>query len=1182
MLPSLTVYAMVLFTIFSPLGVVANTYTHTAHPSDKLIVETTINAPTNLTVENIIKTDAYCSLDNGTAKIEMAGGTNPNYMYSIDNGATFQTSNCFDNLGVGDYLVIVIDVSNPGCTATQTFQIGNAPDLEIIALEFECLQGQNSANYTMTISGGTPEFTLSYADPNGGTYSTSSFNFDIDFEITDIVTGNYTIFIEDRLGCVKDTTFFVEECCTFNFECNNPPINVDCMGDIPPIDPVYLDLVSDGYKDLDSLVSDQILTIQDNCYEAVVTAVDIPQNNPTTCQDTLKILRTYTIDQEGVLYTCTQPINVLNHLPLALQADAEDLVIECDPTLNDGQIAAWITSYGGASVINDCNAQWTNDYVAVPFECGFTGATVVTFTIIDACDNLLTTTATITIEDNTPPTITENPEPLVLDCGLDQSAINDWLDNNGGANASDECQFETWANDFTGLTFDCGESGTTVVTFTATDACGNFTTVAGEIIISDPNAYQLLCPSDLQVDLDDPNHLTQIAEWLGLATTDDPCYNVDYPITNDFDPANLVIDCDYLSLAVTFTTINQCGVERTCAAQIIAGQNNSSEIVCSGDLDLECGDPDNESRIQSWIDNVSAFDADGNALVVNHDYDPANAAGFACGELVVTFSAIDNCDQTVVCQASIVFEDTIAPEFIECPEDLNLACGFDQQAIDDWLTSNQGLAVDACGSVSYTYFQDPNFNAVCGESGYMDVEFTATDECGNSTTCQARINIIDDTDIDIECPVNLIIDDNVTDFGAEISDWIATANVIDPCDLGLSISNDFDPASIENECGFISLVVNFEVSSSCGPIATCSATVSGNLNTEPSLACPEDITLACGEADNVTAINDWVDSVVASDYLGNDLNVSNNLDMTLVENGCGLIEVTFTIKDACENEMECMKSIMIEDFEDPQIICQEFITIDLSTGSAESQLDAIIAETPLLDNCSSEISLEHSLNGDVSTVVCGDVFDLTLTATDACGNVTSCVTAVEFIDYNELLLECPDPLSISCLEEDLEGQISAYLESIFVQSSRLEYTLENDYDSSLVIDDCNDYIQFDVEFMVYDDCGNEELCVLPIEILPEMKIFVPNIFTPDGDGFNDLVTVYANKNVVKVNEFLIYDRWGEVVFRGLDFFPNNESTGWDGRFKGRMADINVYSYFAEVEDDFGRVQKHTGTITLMN
>jgi len=1179
MLPSLTVYAMVLFTLFSPLGLDASNYA--AHPVDESIVETALNAPTNLTVENIIKTDAYCSLDNGTAKIEMIGGTNPNYMYSIDNGLTFQTSNCFDNLGVGDYLVFVIDVSIAGCTATQTFQIGNAPDLEIIDFSFECLQGENSANFTMTVSGGTPEFTLSYADPNGGTYTTTSFNFDIDFQITDIVTGNYTVFIEDRLGCVKDTTFLVEECCTFDYMCNNPPINVDCLGDIPPIDPVYLDLVSDGYQDLDSLVSQQLLSITDNCYEAVVTAVDVPLNTPTTCQDTLKFLRTYTIDQQGVLYTCTQPINVLNHLPLELQSAAQDLALECDPATNDGEITAWLNNMGGATLVNDCNAIWVNDFVSISDACAETGATVVVFTVTDNCGNVSTTSAAITITDTTAPVILTPAIPLILDCGLDQTALQNWLATNGGATAEDVCGEVIWTNNFTQLNYDCGESGTTSVEFTATDECDNFVFTTGEITIVDPNAYQLLCPSDLDVDLDDPNHLTQIAEWLDLATTDDPCYAVDYPITNDFDPADLVIDCDYLSLTVTFSTINQCGVVRTCAAQIIAGQNNSSEIICLNDLELQCGDPDNEGSIQTWADNVLAFDADGNALTVSNDFDSEDLINFTCGELVITFSAIDDCNQTVVCQSSVIFEDDIAPEYIECPEDLNLACGFDQAVLDEWL-NNTGLAVDACGSIVYSYEQSPDFVSVCGESGYIEVQFTATDECGNASTCDARVNIIDDTDIDIECPPNLIVDDSVTDFEAEVLAWIAMASVIDPCDLGLTVSNDYDPASIEGECGFISLVVNFEVSSACGPIASCSATISGNLNTDPTLECPEDITLGCGEAGNATAISDWVDAVTASDYLGNDLTVSNDLDMAQIESGCGLIEVTFSILDACDNELSCVRNIMIEDNEAPQIICTEIITIDLSQGSAENQLNNLIAETPLLDNCSNSISLEQELSGDASTVVCGDIFDLTLTATDACGNVTSCVTEVEFIDFNELLIECPDALSISCLEEDLEGQISAYLESIYVQSSRLEYTLENNYDSSLVADDCNDYISFEVEFIVYDDCGNEEFCSLEVEILPEMKVYVPNIFTPDGDGLNDLVTVYANKNVVRVNEFIIYDRWGEVVFRGLDFYPNTESFGWDGRFKGRMADINVYSFVTEVEDDFGRVETHTGTITLMN
>jgi len=96
-----------------------------------------------------------------------------------------------------------------------------------------------------------------------------------------------------------------------------------------------------------------------------------------------------------------------------------------------------------------------------------------------------------------------------------------------------------------------------------------------------------------------------------------------------------------------------------------------------------------------------------------------------------------------------------------------------------------------------------------------------------------------------------------------------------------------------------------------------------------------------------------------------------------------------------------------------------------------------------------------------------------------------------------------------------------------------------------------------------------------------MKVFVPNIFNPNGDGVNDMVTVYANKNVVMVKEWLIFDRWGEVVHQGYDFLPNSDDNGWDGMFKGRMADQNVYTYMLTVQDDFGRESASAGTITLL-
>ncbi|MCF8250436.1 MAG: gliding motility-associated C-terminal domain-containing protein, partial [Saprospiraceae bacterium] len=79
------------------------------------------------------------------------------------------------------------------------------------------------------------------------------------------------------------------------------------------------------------------------------------------------------------------------------------------------------------------------------------------------------------------------------------------------------------------------------------------------------------------------------------------------------------------------------------------------------------------------------------------------------------------------------------------------------------------------------------------------------------------------------------------------------------------------------------------------------------------------------------------------------------------------------------------------------------------------------------------------------------------------------------------------------------------------------------------------------------------------------NVYVPNAFSPDGDGINDLLLVFAKEGQVeKVNSFLVFDRWGESVFRYFDFQPNDPAFGWDGTHRGQLLDAAVFVWFAEV------------------
>jgi gliding motility-associated-like protein len=75
-----------------------------------------------------------------------------------------------------------------------------------------------------------------------------------------------------------------------------------------------------------------------------------------------------------------------------------------------------------------------------------------------------------------------------------------------------------------------------------------------------------------------------------------------------------------------------------------------------------------------------------------------------------------------------------------------------------------------------------------------------------------------------------------------------------------------------------------------------------------------------------------------------------------------------------------------------------------------------------------------------------------------------------------------------------------------------------------------------------------------------LKIFItngslPSAFTPNGDGKNDLLKLLRPNELTKLQEFRIYDRWGNQVF-----YTQDVNEGWDGRFKGVPADLGVYFY----------------------
>jgi gliding motility-associated-like protein len=101
-----------------------------------------------------------------------------------------------------------------------------------------------------------------------------------------------------------------------------------------------------------------------------------------------------------------------------------------------------------------------------------------------------------------------------------------------------------------------------------------------------------------------------------------------------------------------------------------------------------------------------------------------------------------------------------------------------------------------------------------------------------------------------------------------------------------------------------------------------------------------------------------------------------------------------------------------------------------------------------------------------------------------------------------------------------------------------------------------------------------------IVICEGATIFVPNTFSPNGDGVNDIFYV-RGKGLDRVKSLRIFNRWGEVVFEQRDFLVNSAQHGWDGKYKGNKPLTDVYIYQVEVFCENGEIIRFDGNVALI-
>jgi gliding motility-associated-like protein len=94
------------------------------------------------------------------------------------------------------------------------------------------------------------------------------------------------------------------------------------------------------------------------------------------------------------------------------------------------------------------------------------------------------------------------------------------------------------------------------------------------------------------------------------------------------------------------------------------------------------------------------------------------------------------------------------------------------------------------------------------------------------------------------------------------------------------------------------------------------------------------------------------------------------------------------------------------------------------------------------------------------------------------------------------------------------------------------------------------------------------------------NVFIPNTFSPNNDGVND-VFYPRGRGLFQIQSMRIFNRWGELVFQRTNFTANDANAGWNGKYRGTAANADVYTYIIEIICDNSEVIPFKGNITLI-
>ena len=117
--------------------------------------------------------------------------------------------------------------------------------------------------------------------------------------------------------------------------------------------------------------------------------------------------------------------------------------------------------------------------------------------------------------------------------------------------------------------------------------------------------------------------------------------------------------------------------------------------------------------------------------------------------------------------------------------------------------------------------------------------------------------------------------------------------------------------------------------------------------------------------------------------------------------------------------------------------------------------------------------------------------------------------------------------------------------------------------------------------LISDNNDCQESTTFEVKVSNPQDVYIPNIFSPNGDGFNDIHTVFASRDTDRILSYQIFNKQGILYFEETDFLPNSTFSGWNGLFNGKQLNPDIFICVVNVLFANGEKRKIIQSVALI-